>query len=624
MSTESKNQILKKIKQRKYLNRDFDSLKADLVEYAKVHYPNNNKDWSETSLAGLLLEFAAYVGDVDSFYLDHQFHELNLETATETKNIESHLRNAGVKIVGSSPAVVEQTLLIEVPTILRNDGQGYRPLESAIPIISAGSVIPGNNGVLFQTTDDVDFNDLDPDDEYIADISIGQTDTNSNPKTYIMSRKAFCLSGFLQTESFSVGSFEQFKTYTLSKDNVTEIISVTDNFGNTYYEVDYLTQDTVFKRGVNQNNDKHLVNDLLTIKPAPYRFISNMDINSRLTTLTFGGGSAQTINDDILPDPSEFAVPLYGKRTFSRFTLNPGNMLQTTTLGIIAPNSIITVEYRYGGGLTHNLPPGSIRGFTTLLMSFPNDPVPSVAQFVRNSADSINEFRSSGGEDAPTIDELKLRAPAVKASQGRIVSKEDLLARIYTMPSNFGRVFRASQRPNPVNPLSTTIHILSRDADNKLIPSPDSLKNNLSTYLNQFRLSNDAYDILDALIVNIGITFTIMANPDQNKNIVKQNVINKLSEYFAIKNFEIDQPIVINDIENIIYNNTGVLSIVDLKFTNINGTIQGDPIEKTNTRVYSNSFYDLNANTDKKIIFPPGGGIFEVRYRDFDLQGVVL
>jgi hypothetical protein len=253
-------------------------------------------------------------------------------------------------------------------------------------------------------------------------------------------------------------------------------------------------------------------------------------------------------------------------------------------------------------------------------MSFPNDPSPSVAQFVRSSFDSQNIEEAVGGEDAPTTDELKLRVPAIKASQSRIVTKEDLIARIYTMPSNFGRVFRAAVRPNSVNPLATSLYIISRNADNQLITSPDGLKKNLATYLNQFRLSNDAIDILDARIINIKVNFEIIADPTQNKNLIKQNAINKLKKYFNTKNFEIDQPIFINDIENILYNNDGVYTVHELKITNVTGTIS---VDASNIRVYSEVYYDIEANTDKKIIFTPPGGMFEIRFPEFDIKGQV-
>lgn len=625
MTTKSKKEIIKAIRQRKYLNKDFDGFRADLLEYARTHFPNNIRDFSEASLGGMLLEFAAYVGDVDSFYLDHQFHELDIETAVESKNIQAHLRNAGVDIVGASPAVVEQTFFIEVPAV----GNPPVPSRAALPVIQAGTTVAGNEGVQFELVEDIDFRDTDGNGDLEARIAIGRTNANNVPTTFILSNdpadnKGTCISGFRAIESFSVGPFEPFKTFTLSKENVTEIISVTDNRGNVYYQVDHLTQDTVFEANLNRNSDNDLVKDSLSVIPAPYRFIAQTGLDTRLTTLTFGGGSAESLNDDIIPDPSEFAVPLFGKRQFSRFTLNPNNLLQTTTLGTIAPNSTITVTYRHGGGLNHNVGANTLRGANTLLMEFPNDPTAEVAQFVRASVDSKNEKEASGGEDAPTIDELKARAPAVKAAQSRIVSKEDLLARVYTMPSNFGRVFRASVKPDPNNPLASNLFIISRNQKKQLVVSPDSLKENLSTYLNQFRMSNDAIDILDAQVVNIRIKFSIVAEPSSNKNLVKQNVIKKLKNYFEIKNFEIDQAIFLSDIRNIIFNNPGVLTISELEVENVNGTVTFGEPSNSNTRVYSSVQYDIDSNTDRDIIFPPTGGIFEVRFPDFDIVGVVV
>lgn len=379
----------------------------------------------------------------------------------------------------------------------------------------------------------------------------------------------------------------------------------------------------MFQSLLNRNEDNDLVKDNMVVLPAPYRYIVQASLDTRLSTLTFGGGSAQSLDDDIVPDPSEFAVPLFGKRQFSRFTLNPNNLLRTTTLGIIAPNSTVSVTYRHGGGLSHNVGASTIRGASTLIMSFPNDPTAEVAQFVRSSVDTKNVKEAAGGEDAPTIDELKARAPAVKAAQSRIVSKPDLLARVYTMPSNFGRVFRAAVRPDANNPLAANLFVISRNASNQLIISPDSLKDNLSTYLNQFRMSNDAIDILDAQVINLVVRFSLVVEPKANKNLVKQNVIKKLKDYFAIKNFEIDQPIFISDIRNIIFNNPGVLTVASLVVENISGQVTYGEAANSNVRVYSNVQYDVEANTDRDMIFAPPGGIFELRFPEFDVVGVV-
>lgn len=616
MTIDSRRQLLKVIKQRKYLNKDFDGFKADLFEYARVHYPDRIKDFSEASLGGLLLELAAYVGDVQSFYLDHQFHELSAETATESRNIEKLVRDAGVPIVGASPAVCNITFIVEVPVSPGSNPPVPDP--NALPIIYASTFCTAQNGIQFELTEDIDYTDTDRDGNLIAVQQISKRDANNNVSAFFLSRTEVCISGFRGTENFSVGSFAAFLRFTLSKENVTDIIAVNDSLGNKYYQVEYLTQDTVFQTMLNRNEDNELVKENMMLIPAPYRFISETAIDTRLNTLTFGGGSAQSLTDDIIPDPSDFALPLYGKRTFSRFTLNPGNLLQTTTLGVVAPNSTISVTYRYGGGLSHNVGAGSIRGVQNIIIGFPNSPTPTIAAAVRASVDAVNLTDASGGDDAPTLSELKLRVPAARAAQSRIVTKEDLIARVYTMPSNFGRVFRASIRSNPNNPLASLLYIISRNGTGRLTISPDSLKKNLATYLNQYRMISDAIDILDAQVVNIQIQFIIVIDPTFNRNLVLQNVIARLKQYFDIKHFEIDQPIVIDDIRNIIYNNQGVISLQSMSVSNVTTT------PATGTRAYSNVQFDVQSNTTKGIIIGPPGSIFELRYKDNDIIGSAI
>ena len=79
---------LKQFRNRSYLAKDFDALRANLIQYARLYYPDRMQDFSETSLGGLLLDMAAYTGDVMSFYMDHQYNELDPDTAIETSNIE--------------------------------------------------------------------------------------------------------------------------------------------------------------------------------------------------------------------------------------------------------------------------------------------------------------------------------------------------------------------------------------------------------------------------------------------------------------------------------------------------------------------------------------------------------
>lgn len=610
--------IKKKIRperNRSYLNKDFDSLRAELLRYARTYFPDKIKDFSEASLGGLLLDMAAFVGDVNSFYLDHQFNELNVETAVETTNIERHIRNAGVKITGASPAFTPVTVYIEVPAEILSDDT-TRPQRSALPIIGKGTVFTANNGVTFELVDDLNFAETDVNNVIKAESVIAETDSSGRPLSYVIYLTGDTISGKVTTETFSISnSFVPFRTITLSQDNITEIISITDSQGNIYYEVESLTQDTVFKGILNKNDDDELVKENLEIIPAPYRFTSSTSFRTGLTTIQFGSGKADSIDDDVIPDPSELALPLFGKRSFSRFSINPGNLLNTQTLGISPVNTTITVQYRYGGGLRHNVAAETIRTVTSLNIKFKGGVSASTAQFVRASIDVTNISPASGGENPPTLFELRDKVPAARNSQARIVTREDLLARVYTMPSNFGRVFRAGIRSNPNNPLATQLFIVSRDVNSNLITSPDSLKKNLRVYLNQFRLISDAIDILDAQVIDIGVKFSVVADPAANKNAIVQTVISNLATYFDISNFQIDAPIVISEAQNIIINSPGVISLTGLEIFNRAGIIDN--------RAYSNISLNIPANTFRGLVIPPPGGIFQMKYPNVDIIGSV-
>lgn len=611
MAFDTKKQV-KPVRQRVYLNKDFDSLRADLLSYARAFYSDRIQDFSEASVGGLFLDMPAYVGDIMSFYLDHQFSELFPQSAVETTNIENHIKDAGVDITGASPAVVSTRYFIELPAV--KHGTTYEPEPSVLPVIAQGTVAIANNGTRFELTEDLDFAKVDNAGNFEADITVGSTNSNGSPSTFIMSVDGQSISGFTRTETFVIPhNFVPFREITLAGENITEIISVRDTEGNEYFEVDAHTQDTVFRGILNPRDDSDIVERLLEIVPAPYRYTRKMRLSTRITTLTFGGGVAESLDNDIIPDPSEFAIPLYGKKVFSRFTIDPNNLLNTRTLGVAPQGTTITVEYRFGGGLSHNVASDTIRTISKLLMTFPRQPSVALAQQVRATTDVKNIESARGGENAPTVDELKSKIPSAKNSQSRIVTKEDLLSRVYTMPSNFGRVFRAGVRSNPNNPLATQLFVISRDSEGLLAPSPDSLKENLQLYLNEFRMISDAIDILDARVINYKVEFEIATEPSANKNLVVQTIIARLQKFFKIDNFQIDQPIRISDVVNIIYNNPGVVSVTNLKFKNLSGTANG--------REYSDHSFDLTVNTFKGLILPPPGGIFEMRYNSYDIVG---
>lgn len=614
MAARDNKQALKAVRQRNYLARDFDGFRRVLLDYARQYYPDKIQDFSEASLGGLFLDMAAYVGDNLSFYLDHMYGELNFDTVVETNNIERTITNAGIKIVGAGPSSVEVDFYIETPVISSTD---LRPNTSALPTISSNAILRSSSGVNFTLVDNLSFWKINPVTKAVEladDVEvINGRRSGGNIISKILKKSGVCVSGTETTETVQIGDFRQFRRITLGQPDVTQIISVTDTQGNIYYEVDNLTNDVVYKNTLNTASNDSLVKDSLKVIPAPYRFVTNTSLSDRRTTLTFGGGTADSLDDDAIPDPSEFAIPLRYTQTFSRRAINPQRLLQTSTLGIAAANVTLTIKYRHGGGLSHNVAPGTIRSISNVILSFPENPSFEVKNQVRTGLEVDNSMQASGGEDAPTAEELLALVPAIKSAQERIVTKEDLLARVYTMPSNFGRVFRAAVSNNPNNPLASRLHLISRSPSGALILSSDALKINLKRYLSSYRMISDAIDILDAEVINYEVFFEVVIDPSYNKTTLLRTIIQALQAQLDIKNFHINQPIVKSELINTIYSQDGVIAVSTLTLNNLYGTVKN--------RTYSATTFDIANNTKNQIVYPPNGGIFELRYPDVNIIG---
>ena len=595
--------------QRNYLAKDFGDLRSDLVRYSQTFFPDKIKDFSEAGLGGMLIDLAASVGDTMSFYLDHQFNELSWTDAVELTNVERHLRNAGVKITGASPAIVDLTFYVEVPATLSNGL--YGPLSSALPIILAGTVTSSTNKISFTLMEDVNFNERDTSGFLKSTVIVGDTDSSGNPTTYILSKNGAATSSKRVSETVSVpDGYNPFFTATLTNSDITRIVSVTDTEGNSYYEVGSLTQDTVYLPITNYSYDGSSVKDSLEVIPAPRRFTVSTSLTTRATTLTFGGGD-NSLDEKTVLDPSSLALPLYGKGSISRYSLDPNSLLRSKTLGTAPRNTTLTVVYEYGGGLNHNVSSNTVRSVTSLSMIFPGLPSSSISSSVKASADVVNVGNASGGAQQPTVSDLRLQIPASRNSQLRVVTKEDLIARVYSLPSRFGKISKVGCRSNPANPLAKQLYVLGFDLAGSLAPASDTLKINLRNYLNDLRLISDAVDIVDSPIVNYSVKASIIIAPNFISLEVLQSVAAAIRSELNVRLLQIDQPIVIADVTSAIINTSGVLSLVSLEFAGKSGAIDGS--------VYSDYAYDLEAATNRGVLVAPQGGIFEIKYPTTDV-----
>lgn len=607
---------VKKNKDISYLAKDFDSFRSELINYARNHYGSKIVDFSENSVAGMFIDIASYVGDSLSYYLDHQFNELSLETAIEPKNVEALARQAGVETRGATPSTVLAKLRMVVPAVTEN---GLRVInENYLPQILENTVFTSETGINFYTIETIDLAKKDSQGNLLIDNIVPNIVQAGSIQDFIIEKEIRCSSARVVVENFPINNNKvPFRTISLLNTNVHDIIFVKDSAGEEYYEVDSLSQDTVFIKQENSRTDSDLVPYRLKMAPAPRRFVKVTSSISGKTILRFGSGDEDTFDEDAIPDPSDHAVTLYGDRkTFAKVAIDPNSFLTTNTLGISPRNTTLSIKYSYGGGINHNIDPGELTLVNTLITKFNSSVPSSIISSIRRSTTITNEFPGFGGDNRPTLEQLRNLGILSKTFQKRVVTREDLLSRVYSIPTNFGRVFRASVRDNPNNQFATQLSVLSRDKNGTLIFAPDSLKENLSVYLSKFRLISDAVDVVDAIIVNLSISYIVTIDKGVSRTNTLQNVNMALKEYFDIKNFHIDQPIITGEINNIILNTPGVVSVISLKFDNRFGTHNG--------RIYSTFSYSPNRNLDRGLLFPPPGGIFEIRYPNDDIQGSAI
>ena len=226
-----------------YTSKDFSTIKADLIEYTKAYFPDTYKDFNETSPGMMLIELSSYVGDVLSYYIDYNYKENLLATATEKRNVRRLSEFLGYKVPNKTPSVVR----LKVTTTIDADGTTGLPLYGTAPSsIDSGLQIASNvdSQILFETTGEIDFTSSGSGDPAISAPTL---DSNGEAESYTLTRYVRAVSGKTKSKSFTITSPSKFLELDLGDDNVVEILSCTDSSRLTWYEVDYLAQEKVLK-----------------------------------------------------------------------------------------------------------------------------------------------------------------------------------------------------------------------------------------------------------------------------------------------------------------------------------------------------------------------------------------
>ena len=603
-----------------YINRDFTGYRNQLINYSQTYFPSTYTDFTSTSPGMMFIEQAAYVGDVLSFYLDNQIQENFLQFARQQENIFdiAYMYGYRPKVTGLSTVTVD--LYQQLPAKL--SGSTYVPDYDYALIVGANTTIQTTTSPVqtFTIDNPVDFtvsSSNDPTTVTVAQLSGG------NPTYYLLKKSTLAYSAKIQSQDITFGSPEQFSTVNIAASNIAGILDVKDSDGNEWYEVDYLGQDLIFDSIANTNtNDPNAYLDtdvpyLLQTKQVQTRFATRF-LNSQTLQLQFGAGNPADTTEDVIPNPFNVGLGLPFQQSKLTTAYSPTNFVFTNTYGVAPSNTTLTVRYFTGGGVKSNIATGLLTNPDTSTIRFTKGGLNSVtAQYIFDSFASNNPEAASGGQDGDTIEEIRQNAISNFSTQLRNVTQDDYLVRALSMPPKFGVISKAwTQKPNADEANTTLdIYILSSDSNKKLTTASNTLKNNLKKYIEVYRMIGDTLSIKDAFIINFAIDFEIITLPNFNNNLVLQKCITALQNYFQIDKWQINQPIIINDLFVLLDNLEGVQTVKQINLTNKAGTTLG----------YSQWAYDMNGANQNGTIFPSlDPSIFELKYPNTDITGRVV
>jgi hypothetical protein len=636
-------------KEVRYINRDFASLRTNLVNYAKVYFPNTYNDFNESSPGMMFIEMAAYVGDVLSYYMDSQIKELFIQHAEERKNVVNLAEALGYKPRQSFAASTTLDVFQLVPST--GTGENNKPDYVYSLIIEEGMQVSStlDSTITFRSNETVNFNFSSSNDP--TDVSIYERDGGTGEPTYYLLKKSVkASSGVVASETFTIGDPQKYLRIALNNTKILKIVSVKDSDGNTWYEVPYLAQDTIFKELRNTaENDPQFAqyNDtapyLLKLKKTSRRFRTRIRGDNRLE-LQFGAGISSDPDEVIIPNPDNVGSNLPGGRSYLDVSIDPSNFLYTKAYGQIPQNTTLTVSYLTGGGLSDNVPQGDLTTISGIVSTYDNDAgvVTGISNVVKASVAVNNVEPGVGGKGPETIPEIRNNALAHFSAQNRAVTMEDYLIRIYSLPEKFGRIDKAyivqdeqlnkSKLLQPVsstdgssvlptdqsetikNPLALNCYVLGLNSIGNLTTVNEAIKQNLKTYMGQYRILTDAVNIKDGYIVNIGVDFEIIVLAGYIKREVLLSCVSKVKDIFALDQWQFNQPIALSDIYTELAIVEGVQSVISVDIKNNWDADLG----------YSGNVYDIEEATKNDIIYPSmDPAVFEVKFPDSDIKGKV-
>ena len=445
----------------KYTSRDFNSIRRDLIQFAKRYYPDSYKDFNEASFGSFMVDSVSYFGDILSFYLDYQANESLIQTAVEYKNVRKLAEQMGFKFQGPSSSVGMAAFFIIVPA---STAASFGPDKNYIPVLKANSTFSSTAGASFILIDDVRFDTADTEQ-----VAAKFDDTTGQPTFYALRNYGKVISGKFNTEFVTSGAFEKFKKLRLKGRNIVEILNVLDSEGKEYFEVDYLSHNVVYREIENQSSDKVLVPSILRPYVVPRRFIVTNEKGS--THLQFGFGGESELITAGFAQPNSLFIQRYGKTYETEQDFDPSKLLNSDKLGISPADTTLTVGYRFLDSNSVNVAVGGLKGVRSAKFSYESENTlnANTVRAVNSSLEVYNEEAIVGQITLPSTDEIRNRSYNHFATQNRAVTQNDLQSISYGMPTKFGAIKRvAAYKDTNSFKRNINMYILSEDKNKKV------------------------------------------------------------------------------------------------------------------------------------------------------------
>lgn len=548
-----------------YTVRDYQGIRAELLNYVKTYYPDLIQDFNDASVFSVFLDLNAAVADNLHYHIDRSIQETVLQYAQQRSSIYNIARTYGLKIPGQRPSVSLVEFSITVPAFGDKEDERY------LGILLRGSQVSGA-GIVFENIYDIDFASPYNAQGFPNRLKIPNFNSNGVLLNYTITKRELVVNGITKVfkRVISPNDVRPFFELFLPEKNVLGITSVLLKNGtdytnipsasefvgleNRWYEVDALAEDRIFVE------DPTKVSDQPGIKVGRYiqtnnRFISEFTPEG-FKKITFGGGT--TSSQDQLNLFTNLGGPL-----------NLQNYLNNFSLGsALIPNTTLFIQYRVGGGLATNLGTNIINQVGTVSF-FVNGPSEVTNQSVINSLRCTNVTAAIGGANQPSIEEVRNFVSFNFSAQKRAVTVNDYEALIRNMPSQFGAPAKVAitENDNKIN-----VQLLSYDTQGKLTSVvSNTLKQNVATYLSNYRMINDYISILTAEVIDLSIEISVVLTATQNSGQIITDIVNRVSEFFNPLYRQLGQNVYVSELRSIIQNQNGVVTVSGIEFFNLVG-----------------------------------------------------